>query len=99
MANDCLHYPLGDELGQYHGTPTYSKYLPRVDPTWKRDMGAVKMGGVSFFDGHAGTQRQWWVNISGQSEGALYGSLADAVLPYLSEHVYAVRGKYIKYWK
>ncbi len=93
MANDCIHYPLGDELGRYHGSPKQNEYFPDplADP-FKRDSFVVKQGSVCYYDGHAAIQRQWWAGVRERSESDIYGSLNE-IIRYLCHHIFSVRGR------
>ncbi len=94
MANDCMHFPLADELGQYHGSHKKNEFFPDPDFPWERDPQAVKLGMVGYYDGHAGLERQWWVGLTEQTnEGAVWGSLGTAIVPYLSKAIFSVRGR------
>jgi prepilin-type N-terminal cleavage/methylation domain-containing protein len=53
MASDCMFYALGDEVGQYHGTPVRSPMPPFTDGT---EVPAVKRGYWAYYDGHAELQ-------------------------------------------
>ncbi len=91
MAVDPIHFPLGDELGQYHGCPVPNEYFPRNDPP-ARDPELIQQGSVSFYDGHVDLQRQWWAGISSTSASMLFNSMNDALLPKMQELIYATRG-------
>jgi len=92
MANDCMFYPLGDEVGRYHGAPVVSEYFPTPD-FYKRDPEPIKRGMIGYYDGHADLERQWWANLRDQKEVTLYAALKQAVLPYLEEGIFAARGR------
>jgi len=93
MANDCMHFPFGDEIGRYHGAPVQNEYFPNpLEDTFKRDLFVVKRGSVCFYDGHAGIERQWWADVRERTESDIIGSLHE-IVRFLGHHIFAMRGK------
>ncbi len=50
MAADCMFFPMGDELGQYHGRPVRTTVPAGAQPF----VPTVRQANLGFYDGHAG---------------------------------------------
>ncbi len=54
MGCDTIYYPVGDELGQYHGARKRGYPLVNGEPS------LVEQGSVCFYDGHVELRRDLW---------------------------------------
>lgn len=83
MANDCMNFYLGDELGRYHGPPVRGLSARGVPD-------AVLQGHVSHYDGHVELYRDV---LPGRTEDANIGIPALLKLSdFLIDHLFAQRG-------
>lgn len=83
MANDCMNFYLGDELGRYHGTPVEGLSASGAPIE-------VSQGHVAHYDGHVELYRDV---LPGRSQDFTlsidtYGELVD----FMVDHLFAQRG-------
>jgi len=90
-ANDCVHFALVDEVGQYHGSPQGNKWFP---PGQTIDLLKVQLGMLSFYDGHSELEREFWPGKSEANMGLII-SAAVYIVEWLSGQTFNQRGKSI----
>ncbi|MBN1342522.1 MAG: prepilin-type N-terminal cleavage/methylation domain-containing protein [Phycisphaerae bacterium] len=84
MANDCMNFYLGDELGRYHGRQVMG---PMADGSSQ----AVAMGHVSHYDGHVELCRDVLPGRTGNVTIEHLRSLRK-VFDFIADHLFAQRG-------
>ncbi len=89
MAVDCMNFPLGDEIGRYHGRTVPSKWMSRSS-----DPMLVQSGNVAFYDNHVELRRPFWPDISQKSTAQYMNGIPD-IVRYINQQAYAQRGKEI----
>jgi prepilin-type N-terminal cleavage/methylation domain-containing protein len=83
MANDCMNFYLGDELGRYHGTPIEGL-------SGGHEPKAVRLGHVSHYDGHVELYRDV---LPGRTVDINVGlSSLERLFDFMLDHLFAQRG-------
>ncbi len=87
-AVDAMHFPLADQIGQYHGRPIRNRWLP---PGNTADPGLVRQGNVACYDGHVELRRPTVAGLSDLNMGEII-SVLGGVINHLNSLIYAQRG-------
>ncbi len=85
MANDCMNFYLGDELGQYHGAPVLGLHASGEEV-------AVRRGHVGHYDGHVEPYRD--VLPGRTTDLAIFEepAIVDFLVDFMVDHLFAQRG-------
>ena len=87
MANDCMNFYLGDELGRYHGGRVAGLSATGVPA-------AVERGHVSHYDGHVELYRDLLPGRTSDVMAMLQSR--DQLLGFIADHLFAQRGIMVK---
>ncbi|MBN1346658.1 MAG: prepilin-type N-terminal cleavage/methylation domain-containing protein [Phycisphaerae bacterium] len=90
MAEDCMYFPFGDEMGGYHGSEMQSDAPPFADGVIPR----AKRSNVAFYDGHVALELDV---LAGRNEHAL-NLLGQGlyIRDWLLGQVFASRGRHLE---
>jgi prepilin-type N-terminal cleavage/methylation domain-containing protein len=92
MAADCMFFPLGSELGQYHGTQVKPPAPPYAGGV---AVPAVQRGMIAYYDGHATLELDILPGRNVNSLDAL--TQYPYILDWMLGRIFSVRGRYINF--